>query len=185
MELLDEYRAVVARVDSFSAGVSGRRADDLACRAGCDGCCRVELTVSPVEATSVREALGRLSSEARAEIALRARGGGEGETRCVFLGNDGRCAVYENRPLVCRTQGLPLRYPPGTVPASAIGLQLGEKGEVTWCPLNFRERMPEGADILDAGLVDQLLAVVNQRHSQRKGVDPLARESLRAIAAEG
>ncbi len=29
---------------------------------------------------------------------------------CAFLDSDGACRVYEQRPYVCRTQGLPLRW---------------------------------------------------------------------------
>ena len=29
---------------------------------------------------------------------------------CAFLDNEGACRIYEDRPYVCRTQGLPLRW---------------------------------------------------------------------------
>jgi hypothetical protein len=182
-DALEEYRAVVARVDAFAAAVAERRSADLRCSAGCDGCCRVELEVSPVEAASVREALARMPRADREALRRRASAASS-EARCAMLGDDGRCAIYEARPLVCRTQGLPLRYPPGFVPADAIGLRLGEHGDVTWCPLNFTDASPRGEDVLDAELVDRLLAVVNRRWVAGRGGDPLERRALRAIAAE-
>lgn len=181
MDGLMEYRAIVARVDAFAASVGERRAADMQCRAGCDACCHVELEVSGVEAAAVRGALAALPDEVRA--AVRARAGGETGGRCVMLDGDGRCAVYAARPLVCRTQGLPLRYPAGFVPAEAVGLHLGEKGDATWCPLNFREKAPAGEDVLDAELVDKLLAVVNQRHAAARGEDHLQRVAIRQLAA--
>ncbi|MFW5788732.1 MAG: hypothetical protein ACOCW3_02220, partial [Spirochaetota bacterium] len=30
--------------------------------------------------------------------------------RCAFLGRSGECTVYEGRPIICRTHGLPLGY---------------------------------------------------------------------------
>ena len=57
------------------------------------------------------------------------------------------------------------------------------KGDATWCPLNFGERMPAGEDVLDAELVDRLLAVVNQRFSSSAGVDAMARVAMRDLAA--
>ena len=177
---LDEYRAVVARVEAFAAVVSARRSADLQCRAGCDSCCHVELEVSPVEAAAVRAHLRSLDEAEVAGLAARARDRQGG--RCVMLDAAGRCSIYDARPLVCRTQGLPLRYPAGFVPSEAIGLHLGEKGDATWCPLNFRERKPAGEDVLDAELVDRLLAVVNQRFSTSTGQEALERVSLRLLA---
>jgi len=178
---LDEYEAVVRRVEGFAAAVSERRAADMACRAGCDACCQVRLEVSAVEAAAVRRALEQLPGAARDAVRERARSGDP--ARCVMLDEAGRCAIYGARPLVCRTQGLPLRYPAGFVPADAVGLDLGQRGQATWCPLNFTERAPAGADVLDAELVDQLLAVVNQRYCAATGEDPLARIALEALAA--
>jgi hypothetical protein len=102
--------------------------------------------------------------------------------RCAMLDPDGRCAVYEHRPLVCRTQGLALRYPPGVVPASAVRERLPH-GEVTCCPLNFGQRLPQASDVLDAERVDQLLGLVNVRFAQATGADPTRRYAISAIAA--
>jgi uncharacterized protein len=32
------------------------------------------------------------------------------EGACAFLDTEGACRIYEHRPYVCRTQGLPLRW---------------------------------------------------------------------------
>jgi hypothetical protein len=86
--------------------------------------------------------------------------------------------VYDARPLVCRTQGHALRYPRGTLREETVRAS-SESGEVTWCPLNYGERGPEAADVLDAERVDVLLALVNRRASER----PLARTSLVVLAS--
>jgi hypothetical protein len=99
-----------------------------------------------------------------------------------MLEPDGRCAVYEQRPLVCRTQGLALRYPHGVIPVSAVRERL-PNGEVTHCPLNFGERVPAASDVLDAERVDQLLGLVNLRFAQATGDDPTRRYAISAIAA--
>jgi hypothetical protein len=95
---------------------------------------------------------------------------------------DGRCAVYAHRPLVCRTQGLALRYPAGFIPEAAVRART-DTGEVTHCPLNFTQAAPLGADVLDAERVDQLLAVVNHRYAIRHGLPPQVRHSISDIAA--
>jgi hypothetical protein len=55
---------------------------------------------------------------------------------CAFLDQEGACRIYEHRPYVCRTQGLPLRwieqYPDGTT---------AELRDI--CPLNDQGRPVE------------------------------------------
>ncbi|MCU0694690.1 MAG: YkgJ family cysteine cluster protein, partial [Polyangiaceae bacterium] len=147
--------------------VEKRRAVDLACRRGCDACCHVSLALSPVEAASVADALGRLPPPQRGEIAARAerpRLAAAGQSPpCVLLDARGACGIYESRPLVCRTQGLALRYPPGSFPQEAIMANAGGGGDIVWCPLNFKYAAPAGQDVLEAELVDAMLAVVNLR----------------------
>ncbi len=185
-----EYQALVAKVSGFTEPVSARRGSEMACRAGCDGCCHAWLAPCEVEAHALRAQLATLPSETRQAVAARGQrelareADGQTPARCAMLEPDGRCAVYEARPLVCRTQGHALRYPAGVIPASAVRKRLPSGGEVTACVLNFTQEMPAPADTLDAERIDQLLAIVNLRHCQTRGLDPLSRQPLSAIAAE-
>jgi uncharacterized protein len=196
---LAAHRALVEKVDAFSAGVHARRAASMACRPGCSACCQVELTVCDVEAAQVREGLRALDVVARDSLRARldpaedepAENGGP----CVMLGDDGRCAIYAARPLVCRTQGLPLRYPRDTVPVDAVmGRARGTGDPLTWCPLNFHDGPPEPVDVLDAERVDAMIAVSNRAYlggmartraeePGRTG-DPTRRVALRTLARE-
>jgi Fe-S-cluster containining protein len=184
----EEYRALVAKVEGFTSAAFERRRADMACRSGCDACCHAWLTVSPVETHQVREAIGALPAATRVELAARGRlelareAAGE-SARCAMLAADGRCDVYEARPLVCRTQGHALRYPSGFVPVEAVRAK-SAAGEVTHCPLNFVARAPEPADVLDAERVDQILALVNHRFAHARGLDGAQRTSLSELAAE-
>ena len=72
----------------------------LACRLGCSACCVDELTVFPVEAERIRAHHG----------ALLAEGAPHQVGACAFLDDVGACRIYADRPYVCRTQGLPLRW---------------------------------------------------------------------------
>lgn len=166
-----EYVALRDKVDAFAAAVAARRVDAIQCRAGCSGCCQVELALSDVEAEALRQALEALDPEARATLAARAD---VHDGACPLLVG-GRCAVYDARPLVCRTQGLPLRYPPDTVPVDAVRARAA--GDVVWCPLNFVDAAPRPDDVLDAERVDVMVALVNRRYAQ----DPLRRTPIRAI----
>ena len=198
----DAYAQLVEKVAAFNAQVSGRRSADLACRSGCSACCEVWLTLSPVEAAAVRGGLAELAEPLRARV--RSRGLEQAqrerdalaEPRCAMLEDDGTCAVYEHRPLVCRTQGHALRYPAGFIPAAAVraravnrdaGARPNETfvaGEVTHCSLNYLAAPPCRDDVLDAERVDLILAVVNARFCEAEGLDPSRRSPLSELAAE-
>lgn len=184
----DEYRAVVQRVTAFCDTQSERYRADMACGPGCSSCCHAWLSVCAVEEAQLTAAVAALPEAKRAELAergeheLEREQRGEPQPRCAMLDADGRCAVYEYRPLVCRTQGLALRYPRDVVPVSAVRDRI-PSGDVTCCPLNFKERMPAAQDVLDAERVDQLLGLVNVRFSVAVGDDPARRRAISAIAA--
>lgn len=162
---LDEYRAALAKIDAAAAAVFARRADDIACRRGCSSCCVDGLTVLSVEAAAIE----RLARERGLSAAPSPPPGG-----CAFLDGDGACTVYDARPVVCRTHGLPLKMKDAEAsssPASSLrGRPLKVLGDVEVCALNFTERAPEAADVLDAERLAALLLVVEQRYRAREGM---------------
>ncbi len=72
----------------------------LECQEGCKSCCVDDLTVFDVEAERIRARHAQLL----------ATGVPHPEGACAFLDELGACRVYADRPYVCRTQGLPLRW---------------------------------------------------------------------------
>lgn len=184
----EEYRALVDKVSAFCQAQADRYRADMACGPGCSSCCHAWLSVCAVEEAQLVAAIAALPADKRAELAERGQRElarerrGEQQPRCALLDADGRCAVYEHRPLVCRTQGLALRYPQGVVPVAAVRERLAN-GDVTCCPLNFGARVPRAEDVLDAERVDQLLGLVNLRFSEATGDDPTRRRAISAIAA--
>jgi hypothetical protein len=72
----------------------------LLCGRGCTRCCIDGVTVFEVEAEHIR----------RRHADLLAGGVPHGEGACAFLDGAGACRIYADRPYVCRTQGLPLRW---------------------------------------------------------------------------
>jgi hypothetical protein len=188
----NEYRALIDKVSAFTHSAFERRRDDMACRSGCDACCQTWLSVCAVEANEIRAALAALEPAARAratERGLRERrrqqdANPSQSARCAMLEADGSCAIYAARPLVCRTQGHALLYPPGFVPEAAVRTRV-PAGDVTHCPLNFTREAPRGQDVLEAERVDQLLGLVNHRFALARGLDPNARFTLSDLAALG
>ncbi len=161
------YRQFIEQVDRISAKLQGCYSKHLVCRAGCAGCCRHHISVFAVEAEEARAAIETLPTPIRARVEEQAREVIKREAQdepvaCPLLVND-RCSIYESRPLICRTQGLPL-------------LMEAEDGaqEVDFCPLNFTE----------AGAVDDLdedhlvplealnlrLALLNLEHCRETGL---------------
>ena len=72
----------------------------LQCRKGCSGCCVDGLTVFEAGAENI----------CRHHADLLAESVPHPEGACAFLDEAGACRIYEHRPYVCRTQGLPLRW---------------------------------------------------------------------------
>jgi Fe-S-cluster containining protein len=194
LDMTTEYRALVDKVEGFTRVVLERRSADIACRAGCSSCCETWLSVSAVEAAELCAGLDALSADARAAVAERGRleqareasdpDGASSIARCAMLEPDGRCAVYEHRPLVCRTQGHALRYPAGFIPEAAVRARTSG-GDIAHCPLNFTHAAPRGEDVLDAERVDEILSIVGRRFALAHDTDGDARFALSELAARG
>jgi hypothetical protein len=185
-----DYAALAARVDAFFAGVVARHPSAMQCQAGCHGCCQDGLSVSEIEAAAIRAYLASLPSADRHRLQqqvqrhLAARGadpaGPESEP-CALLDERGRCAIYPARPLVCRSQGLPLVYSASLIPAQALRFSARDGRAIVCCPLNFSDAaagqsggpqvVPQAADLLDAERLDLLLAVLNRRYVSQAAPD--------------
>jgi len=154
-------------VDQLAAKLQARYSNHLVCRAGCSGCCHHHLSVFAVEAQEARTAIeslpdpirDRVEEQAREVIKREAQGS---PVSCPLLIDD-RCSIYQSRPLICRTQGLPL----------LIEAEDGEQ-EVDFCPLNFTEA--GAVDDLDEDHLAPLdalnlrLALVNLEHCRETGL---------------
>ncbi|MEZ4451735.1 MAG: YkgJ family cysteine cluster protein [Nannocystaceae bacterium] len=160
-EAREELRGVLValrrRVDDHFAAAVARTPSAFACREGCDRCCHQRFGVFEVEAAVLREALAELEvrdPELRARVRRQADDPAHGR-RCALL-VDGRCAVYEARPTICRSHGLPIL---AEEPAE-VGAQ-GSRGRVDHCPLNFTDgSTPPAASVLRLAAVNQPLAVL-------------------------
>ncbi|PRQ07375.1 YkgJ family cysteine cluster protein [Enhygromyxa salina] len=141
-----------ARVDQHFEQAVARSPDSFACRAGCDRCCGQRFSVFEVEAAPIRAALAQLAS---ADPPLRERIREQGRdlesSSCALL-VDGRCSVYEQRPMICRSHGLPV--------AVADPERVDGPLRVDHCPLNFVESSPPRASVLILDAVNRPLAVI-------------------------
>ena len=112
-------------LDRDTRELSARQQPALNCRRGCADCCVDDLTIFEVEAQAIRERYGDLLRDGAPHPA----------GRCAFLDGDDGCRVYDARPYVCRTQGLPLRW--------LTENEAGERVEYRdICPLNETTESP-------------------------------------------
>ncbi|HPF52710.1 MAG TPA: YkgJ family cysteine cluster protein [Draconibacterium sp.] len=113
------YLKLRDQVDQLSAQLEKIHRSHLSCKMGCDLCC-MDYSIFPVEFYSIADQL----SEQNLELDLQTAKDNES---CVFL-KDHKCSIYTERPVICRTHGLPLLY-----------VNENEEWELSACELNFTE----------------------------------------------
>lgn len=146
-ESLRNYFELVGKVDDLCRRIESEFSGDLACRKGCSGCCR-HLSLFWVEAVALALTLEGCS-EAEAER-IRARAvQHRPDDPCPLLENDA-CLLYEGRPIICRTHGLPLL------------MGDGDERRIDFCDLNFRDlsSLPARA-VIDLNLLNTTLAAID------------------------
>lgn len=112
-----QYFAIREESDAINQKLENLHADHLKCKAGCDLCC-MDYSILPVEFHAI---LHRLKTDNPRPGTQQ----GEDETRCIFLVGH-KCTIYSERPMICRTHGLPLLF-------------MNDDGawELSACELNF------------------------------------------------
>lgn len=151
---LSQYLELRSRVDEKFREIETKFAAEMKCRAGCHSCCKPGLTVSELEAAALREFLDRSPAAVALAREAKSRNPHRGK-RCSLLSAEGQCAVYEARPLVCRSHGVPLQVS-----------EAEDRKVRDVCPLNFTS-MPlhevPAESVLNMDTLNVLLSLLNQR----------------------
>lgn len=156
-ELIHAVDTLHRAIDDNARVIAERHNGRLQCTRGCSGCCVDDLTVFEVEAaTIVAKHAALLDTQAP-----------HPPGRCAFLDDEGGCRIYEERPYVCRTQGLPLRWIEGGARELRDICTLNAAGE----PL---ETLP-AADCWPIGPVESRLSAMQARTGS------MTRVSLRSL----
>jgi hypothetical protein len=133
------------KVDTFFARVTDRHGADMQCATGCSDCCHVQLSITPVEAAAIRAHVLAWPTERRRELASVPTG----NDRCAALDSAAKCKVYDARPLVCRSHGVPIRLTRGSLPV------------VQSCHRNFVQTAPDPDCILDQATLSATLYAID------------------------
>lgn len=154
-DILAQYGKLLAEVDHWFAGAVASFPGHISCGKGCCGCCRALFDITLLDALHLQQGFSKLPHSLRLKVLadaerrvaeirrqwpefdqpylLNHRSEDEwqelmpedDETPCLLLDEEGRCLVYEYRPMTCRLHGLPL---------------IDVSGEVMhdeWCTENF------------------------------------------------
>ncbi|MEW6439344.1 MAG: YkgJ family cysteine cluster protein [bacterium] len=150
--MFSNYQRLIEKVDRHL-----RTLPACACPGGCSVCCRAGLSLFPVEAFYLRRAFRQLPAGLR-ELATEGLPDGDGDACPLLL--DGRCLLYEQRPMLCRTHGHPfiLRPDGGPEPGSRV-LHPGCEvlGQVAG-----NEPPGEAGSFLDMDRLNRMLVAVNE-----------------------
>ena len=154
--LLSKHQETRRRLDDRFRRIRVKYADRMQCGRGCARSCHGLFDVSLPDALCVAEGFKKPSGRIQAEIAERASviqqrlksqnadfkppyfldaGDQDGidrlvesaaEVRCPLLDAENACLLYDNRPIQCRLEGVPM-----------VDAEDGLFGD--WCELNFKE----------------------------------------------
>lgn len=119
LKFANKYQKIINEIENLSIQLTSEHAIHLQCKKGCDLCC-MDYSIFFVEFYII---LNRLKqNEFQPKIKEK-----NDEVNCIFLKNHS-CTIYENRPVICRTHGLPLLY-----------MNEHDEWELSNCELNFTE----------------------------------------------
>lgn len=148
------YHELIEEVDRATAQLSTRLQGFVRCAPGCSSCCR-SFSVFPLEAALIEDQAGKRQPQQPQQS----------HQSCPLL-IEQRCSVYAQRPLICRTQGLPIAYVD----------EISEQIEVSACRLNFSDEHPfELDDLFFIDPFNARLAALNSSYCEHGGLVPEAR----------
>ena len=127
----ETYKRILERADQFFSSVASSQPQNLQCGRGCSLCCYGLFEIGSGDVPVIAEGLEKLHPARRKKIIRRAIDivaesahpnlrecspiekekffERTASVACPNLSDAGECMIYESRPLVCRTFGLPLR----------------------------------------------------------------------------
>ena len=162
--LINEYKDLCRLTDERVQELERRLAGFIHCKPGCHTCCTLT-SVLPLEGLVIKKAVATFDTRMLATVRQQAAAS---SPYCPLL-FDGLCLIYQNRPLICRSHGVPVAY----IDYDRQAL------EVSACLLNFpADFAMQEAQLLYMDELNQWLHRLNDRLPRK---NEAARESIRGI----
>lgn len=160
LSTLNDYKQLLRRIDDWFGSACKNFPVQIKCASGCSGCCRGLFDITILDGALLQQGFKQLPEDILETVLQKAGQKleklqllwpglappyilnlrpeeeweelmpDEDETPCPLLDNEGRCLVYEYRPMTCRLHGLPL-----------VDLS-GEVMHNEWCTENFIGKDP-------------------------------------------
>lgn len=158
---LQNYSVFLKKIDSKFTEIQMRNSKNFSCALGCYSCCKAGLTVSSIEAESIKNYLSAHEAVRNGVIENEKSDPHKGQ-HCTFLDASGACLIYEVRPVVCRSHGSPIKY---------VVEENEEKFfELDVCPLNFQQdsiaELSE-ENFMNIDTINTLLAALNMQFGDK------------------
>lgn len=116
MEIYSKYYKLREEIDGIIRKLIEIHHSEINCKSGCSSCCE-NFSILPVEFYSIKNEIEKFKIST--EIA--------DKNSCKFLINN-KCSIYKSRPVICRTQGVPLLF-----------MSEDYNFELSVCDLNFSD----------------------------------------------
>lgn len=159
-DILEGYGLLLEEVDEWFRTCHATQPAAIACGSGCSACCRGLFDITLLDAWYLKKGFDQLPPAIRESVLTEAWKQlerlqtiwpdlnvpyilnyrpeeewedlmpNDDETPCLLLDEEGRCLVYDHRPMTCRLHGIPL---------------VDRSGEIMhdeWCTLNFVDLDP-------------------------------------------
>lgn len=153
-----------SKVDKFEKDISQNYHAQLSCKDGCSKCCYTDLSIFQVEADLISNwftglpAIHKLSLLKKWQEELKTTKNFQDETvsSCVFLNHES-CTIYEVRPLICRTQGMALKF------------KYEDENFIDICPLNeaILDHLNE-SEVMNLDLINKILSSIEYQDADHE-----------------
>lgn len=98
-----QYLSLRDEIDFQTEKLEKEHKKHMKCKSGCDLCC-MDYNIFPIEYYSILNDLKKRNFKPKEN-----QNPPLSDESCVFL-NDHKCTIYNSRPIICRTHGLPLLF---------------------------------------------------------------------------
>lgn len=170
----DNYTQLLGKVEALFHAVVSRHPVRFSCAKGCYGCCQPGLTVFSVEMAYINSWI-----EKNKDVALKIKDTSQmlmDPSFCRLLDKNGDCSIYEARPMICRSHGMPISW-------AENGADQSSAEERDVCPLNFQGVDLNSLDRSDVLSLDKLNVLLSLIDRQFDPDNAGARHTLDELAA--